>query len=63
MGRVPGSTRRDREGIGQTALERWLATGLPTQGGQPNQGQGGEVGRSQEGYIEKTGEEETGKGE
>ena len=63
VGRVPGSSRKDREGIGQTALERWLATGPATQGGQLNQGQGGEVGKSQEGSIEKTGEEGTQKGE
>ena len=59
VGRVPGSTRKDREAIGQTALERWLSTGQATQGGQLKQDPGGEVDKRQEGSIEKSGEEGT----
>ena len=52
-GSVTRTGRKDKEGIGQTALDRWLLSGQSIQGGWPRQDPGGEVGKGQDGSKEK----------
>ena len=47
-GRATRPGRKNKEGIGQTALDRWLLSGQSIQGEQSRQDPEGEVGKGQD---------------
>ena len=61
--RAPRPGRKDKKGIGQTALERWLLSEQATQGGRPRQDPGAEVGKGHFGSKEKSAQEGIQEGE